>query len=202
MHCKGRGPDTTIGKHIGVSILLAKLAVIYGEGDFMHKLSLFLACAAAIALPLRAQDVCKDAVLKQLKTSRDFTLKVADAMPEADYGYKLTPAQMSFADQMVHLSQGLTYFLSAFTGEKPNPPKPASKNKPDVITFARSAFDQAISKVSELTPEQISKGYSGDGHSMSGAQMLIAMLEHTAHHRASAEMYLRAKGIKPPDYMD
>jgi uncharacterized damage-inducible protein DinB len=168
----------------------------------MHKLLLFLACAAAIAIPLRAQDVCKAAILKQLKTSRDFTLKVADAMPETDYAYKLTPAQMSFADQIVHLSQGLTYFLSAFKGEKPNPPKPASKNKSDVIAFARSAFDQAISTVSALTPEQISKEYSGDGSSMSGAGLLIAMLEHSAHHRASAEMYLRAKGVKPPDYMD
>ena len=167
----------------------------------MHKISLYLACAAAFgAIPLHAQDVCKDAVLKQLKNSRDFTLKVAEAMPDADYAYKLTPAQMSFADQIVHLSQGLTYFLSAFTGEKPNPPKPASKNKSDVIAFARSAFDQAISKVSELTPEQISKQYSGEGKSMSGAGLLIALLEHNAHHRASAEMYLRVKGITPPEY--
>ena len=168
----------------------------------MQKTSLFLACAAALALPLYAQDVCKDAILAQLKNSRDFTLKVADAMPDADYGYKLTPAQMSFAEQIVHLSQGLTYFVSGLKGEKPNPPKPASKNKSDVIAFAQTAFDQAISTVSELTPQQISKEYKAGGHSMSGAQVLIAMLEHTAHHRASAEMYLRAKGIKPPDYMD
>jgi len=168
----------------------------------MHKTSLFLACAAAFALQLNAQDVCKDAILKQLKNSRDFTLKVADAMPDTDYGYKLTPAQMSFGEQMIHLSQGLTYFLSAFKGEKPNPPKPASKNKSDVVAFVRTAFDQAISTVSELTPTQIAKDYDGGGKSMSGAGLLIAMLEHNAHHRASAEMYLRAKGLKPPDYMD
>jgi uncharacterized damage-inducible protein DinB len=164
----------------------------------VHKLSFLLAFAAAIALPLRAQDVCKDAIVKQLKNSRDFTLKVADAMPDASYSYKLTPEQMSFAEQMVHLSQGLTYFLSAFKGEKPNPPKPASTNKSDVVSFIRTSFDNAISTVSALTPGQLVKDYRG----MSGAQLLIAMLEHNAHHRASAEMYLRAKGIKPPDYMD
>jgi len=37
---------------------------------------------------------------------------------------------------------------------------------------------------------------------MSGYGLLIALLEHNAHHRASAEMYLRAKGITPPEYMD
>lgn len=164
----------------------------------MHKLSLFLAFAAAIALPVWAQDACKDAIVKQLKNSRDFTLKVADAMPDASYSYKLTPEQMSFAEQMVHVSQGMTYFLSAFKGEKPNPAKPPSMNKADVVSFVQSSFDQAITTVSALTPEQLSKDYK----SMTGAGLLIAMLEHNAHHRASAEMYLRAKGIKPPAYMD
>jgi uncharacterized damage-inducible protein DinB len=168
----------------------------------MHKLSLFLAFAAAAALPLRAQDACKAAIVKQLKTSRDFTLKVAETMPDADYAFKLTPPQMSFAEQLVHLSQGLTYFLSPFKGEKPNPPKPASMNKTDVVAFVRSSFDHAIEMVDTITPEQLSKEYKGGGSSSTGVGLLIAMLEHTAHHRASAEMYMRAKGITPPAYMD
>jgi uncharacterized damage-inducible protein DinB len=164
----------------------------------MYKLSLLLAAAALAVLPLRAQDACKDAAVKRLKISRDFSLKVADAMPAADYNFKLTPAQMSFGEQMVHMTQGLAYFLSAFKGEKPNPGKPASMSKTDIIAFMHSGFDSAISYVESLTPQQISKEYKDD----SGASMLMAMLEHTAHHRASAEMYLRAKGITPPQYMD
>jgi uncharacterized damage-inducible protein DinB len=164
----------------------------------MHKLSLFLALTAAAALPIHSQEVCKAAFEKQLKNSRDFTLKVAEAMPDADYSFKLTPAQMSFAEQMVHLSRSLTYFLSPFKGEKPNPPKPASMNKSDVVAFMRSQFDQAVATVSGLTADQLSKTYKDN----SGYGLLIAMLEHNAHHRASAEMYLRAKGITPPQYMD
>jgi len=30
--------------------------------------------------------------------------------------------------------------------------------------------------------------------------MIVNMFVHTAHHRAQCEVYLRAKGIKPPDY--
>lgn len=168
----------------------------------MYKLSLLFAAAALAVLPLRAQDVCKDAVVKRLKVSRDFSLKVADAMPAADYSFKLTAAQMSFGEQMVHMTQGLAYFLSAFKGEKPNPPKPASTSKADIIAFMHSGFDSAISYVESLTPEQISKEYKGMGSSATGADMLMAMLEHTAHHRASAEMYLRAKGVTPPQYME
>jgi hypothetical protein len=31
-------------------------------------------------------------------------------------------------------------------------------------------------------------------------ELLLAMLDHCTHHRASAEMYLRAKGITPTEY--
>jgi uncharacterized damage-inducible protein DinB len=35
---------------------------------------------------------------------------------------------------------------------------------------------------------------------MTGSDMLLGVLDHTTHHRASAEMYLRAKGITPVEY--
>ncbi len=155
---------------------------------------------AATTTPAFAQIDVKAVVLKHLKTSRDFTLKVADQMPESTYDFKLTPPQMSFAEQMVHLSQALGEFLSPVSGEKPNPGRPPSMGKKDVIAFVGKSFDGAIEKVSKLTPAQISKTYVGEGGAMSGLEMLLGMLDHTTHHRASAEMYLRAKGITPAEY--
>src|SRR5438270_4226068 len=94
--------------------------------------------ASLIAIPAFSQNCdLKTAVLNHLKTSRDFTVKVAEAMPENDYDFKLTPPQMSFAQQMVHLASGLDYFLAAFSGQKPNPPKPPSLHKSDVIGFIK-----------------------------------------------------------------
>ena len=147
-----------------------------------------------------AQSDVKANILKHLKTSRDFTLKVAEQMPEADYGFKLTPPQMSFGEQMVHLAQGHEYFLSGIFGEKPNPGKPASSSKTDIIAFVKKSFDSSIEKVAKLTSEQISKTYKSDEGSMTGLELLMGVLDHTTHHRASAEMYLRAKGITPAEY--
>lgn len=155
---------------------------------------------AASATPALAQVDVKAVVLKHLQTSRDFTLKVADQMPEASYDFKLTPPQMSFAEQMVHLSQELGGFLSQLTGEKSNPGKPASMSKKDVIAFVRKSFDDAIAKVSALTPSQIGKTYTTPYGPRTSLDMLMGMLDHTTHHRASAEMYLRAKGITPAEY--
>lgn len=159
-----------------------------------------LSVLAALAIPASGQTTFQSDVVKHLTTSRDFTLKVADAMPAADYGFKLTPPQMSFAGQMIHLSQGLTYFLSTFSGQKPNPGKPKSDSKEDVMAFIRQSFDDAISTVSKLTPEQLAKTYKSEEGTESGVGLLLGMLDHTTHHRASAEMYLRAKGITPPEY--
>jgi uncharacterized damage-inducible protein DinB len=161
---------------------------------------LTIALMAALATPAFAQSDVQGAVLKHLKTSRDFTLKVADQMPEATYNFKLTPPQMSFGEQMVHLSQAQDEYLSAFAGQAPNPGKPTSMSKKDVMAFVRKSFDSSIEKVSKLTPAQLSKTYTTGEGTMSGLDLLLALLDHTTHHRASAEMYLRAKGITPTEY--
>jgi uncharacterized damage-inducible protein DinB len=166
----------------------------------MARFSGLITVIAALGAPLLAQSDVKGTVLKHLKTSRDFTLKVADQMPESDYGFKLTPAQMSFGEQMVHLAQGHEYFLSPFSGEKASPGKPATMSKSDVMAFVRKSFDASIEKVSKLTPDQLSKSYKSDEGTMSGLELLMGLLDHTTHHRASAEMYLRAKGITPTEY--
>ena len=159
-----------------------------------------ITCVALAGVPVFAQVDVKAAVVKHLKTSRDFTLKVADQMPDADYGFKLTPPQMSFGEQITHLAQDQAEFLAPFSNEKPNPGKPASMNKKDVMTYVRQTFDASIDKVSKLTPAQISKTYDSGEGSMTGLELLMFMLDHTTHHRASAEMYLRAKGITPAEY--
>ena len=135
-----------------------------------------------------------------LKTSRDFTLKVAEQMPEADYGFKLTPPQMSFAEQITHLAVEQAGILAPLSAGSSNPGKPTSMKKKDVLAYVRQAFDSSIDKVSKLTPAQLSKSYNTEGGSMSGRELVMYLLDHTTHHRASAEMYLRAKGITPAEY--
>jgi len=173
------------------------------EGGSMRvrTLVVVVTCVSAVLFttPAHAQDLTATLV-KHLTTSRDFTLKVADQMPEADYGFKLTPPQMSFAEQMVHLAQEQAGLLSPFSGAAPTESKPASMSKKDVMAFVRQSYDQSIAVVSKLTPAQISRTYQSFEGSMTGLELLMFVLDHSTHHRASAEMYLRAKGITPTEY--
>jgi uncharacterized damage-inducible protein DinB len=166
--------------------------------QIIRRFSLFFLAAAA--LPAFAQTDVKATFVKHLKISRDFTLKVANQMPEDSYNFKLTPPQMSFGEQMVHLSQAVGSFVATIQGQKPSFGKPASMSKKDIVAFMQKSFDAAIDGVSKMTSEQLAKTYNtGDG-SMTGLEVLMFMLDHTTHHRASAEMYLRAKGITPTEY--
>jgi uncharacterized damage-inducible protein DinB len=163
-------------------------------------LTVACACLLLASRPAQAQFDIKAIVVKHLTTSRDFTLKVAEQMPEADYGFKLTPPQMSFGEQMAHLASDQAGLLAPFSSGKPQPSKPASTSKKDVIAFVRQSYDQSIALVSKLTPAQIEKSYPGFGSPMTGLELLMFVLDHSTHHRASAEMYLRAKGIAPAEY--
>jgi uncharacterized damage-inducible protein DinB len=166
----------------------------------LRKSRLITLLLAAATIPAFAQTDVKAIFLKHLKISRDFTLKVANQMPESTYDFKLTPPQMSFAGQMVHLALSLSVFVSPFSGQEPKPAQPASMSKKDVVAFVSKSFDDAIAQVSKLTPEQISKTYKSEEGTLTGMELLMGMLDHNTHHRASAEMYLRAKGITPAEY--
>ena len=134
----------------------------------------------------RADDL-KAIVVKHLTVSRDFTLKVADQMPEADYAFKLTPPQMSFAEQMAHLASDQVALLAPFTNQKPTPSKPASMSKKDVMAYVRQTYDAVdCPRVEADAGADRAESYPGFGQPMTGLELLMFVLDHstiTAHRR-------------------
>ncbi|MFL6447291.1 MAG: DinB family protein [Bryobacteraceae bacterium] len=171
----------------------------------MLRTALALLLTATVFGPAFGQELSstgdlKSMVLKHLKTSEEFTLKVAEAMPESDYDFKLTPDQMTFGGQITHLTQAVLHYLAPLSTEKPAASKPVSAKKADVIAFVKTSFDAAEADVSKLTIDDMSKSYKMGNRPMSGMELILGMFVHTAHHRSAAEMYLRAKGVTPPPY--
>ena len=67
------------------------------------------------------------------------------------------------------------------------------------ITYNTAAF--TINKaVASVTLEQLDKIVGPPARNMTGYEWLWSYFTHTAHHRGQLEVYLRLKGIKPPDY--
>jgi len=169
----------------------------------MRSLMIVTVCAV-FALSAFAADAPKpahsDMFLSHWKTAGDYTVAIAEQMPAESYGFKPVPEEMSFAEQLVHIVQANTYFLSTLTGDKSPLEKPASLDKDTVVKFVRASFDWSNAEVAKLTEEEIQKSYTIEGQSMSGHEMLMLAWNHTTHHRGQLIVYLRLKGIKPADY--
>jgi uncharacterized damage-inducible protein DinB len=166
----------------------------------MKKFYLF-ACAALLAAPMFAEDnPLLSTLAAHWKTSKEFTLAVADQMPAESYNFKPNPEQMSFGEQMSHIAGANAYFFSLMTTGKPRMDKPANMEKATVMKTLADSFDYCAKILPTLTPEQLHKIYDTPDGKLSGFEIVLFSLEHTTHHRGQTEVYLRVKGIKPADY--
>jgi len=165
----------------------------------MKKLIAILVLAAGVSV-LLADDNFVPLMAKHVKTSGEFTVAVAEQMPDADYGYKLTPPQMSFAEQVAHIADSNSYFCATLAGDKAGATKPASMGKADVIAFLKKSNAYCQQVVSKATVAQLAKSYKAEGGQMTGTELILILLDHSTHHRAQLEMYLRSKGITPTQY--
>jgi uncharacterized damage-inducible protein DinB len=143
-----------------------------------------------LALPSLAGEDIVSKLLEHWKTSKAYTIAIAQQMPEADYGFRPNPDEMTFKEQLMHIAGMNDYFMSKITGVKAPLAKPATLDKASVIRALSDSFDSAIKTIGSLTPEQAEKNI----------ETLLLAMDHTTHHRGQCVVYLRARGIKPADY--
>jgi uncharacterized damage-inducible protein DinB len=163
----------------------------------------------ALSLPALAQTTLHDSMVKHWKTTEDFTLAVAQAMPADSYGFKPVPAELSFGQLMVQIAAANVGACSMASGmtAPPTPEKLAAALKDEKVDvdkdaaskFLTETFDFCNKAVAAMTPEKMD-AVVGRNRKMTGFEWLWAYFTHTAHHRGQAEVYLRVKGITPPTY--
>jgi uncharacterized damage-inducible protein DinB len=159
------------------------------------------AAAAATVGVASAADKEIEIFVDHWKKSKDLTLKVAEAMPAENYDYKPFPDARAFGGELQHLGQAEGYYLGMLGKSKaPAAPK-GDTSKAATVKYLTENFDWAIGVVGQLTAADITKSFNpGRGPSMTGLDILYQAMIHTAHTRGYGEMYLRNKGIKPPEY--
>ena len=170
-----------------------------------------LVMTLVLALPALAQTTVKDALVKHWKTSGEFTLAVADAMPAESYNFRPNPEEMSYGQLMAHIAGvNLNACANASGLARPGlPPKIAewSKDtqkveieKETAVVFLKDSFEFCNQAVAAMTPERMDSVQGPPARNLTGFEWLWGYFTHTAHHRGQAEVYLRVKGIKPPAY--
>ena len=144
----------------------------------------------------------RDGFLKHWKVTRDYTLAFADALPAEDYGFKMTPAQRSYAEQLLHIGQANAAYMTAF-GVKPPPARAAGEAKAAVRAYLVATFDYVTDVLMAISEKDLLRRdlqFSSRLKPHSGTDLFMRAYMHTAHHRGQLVGYLRLKGIVPPTW--
>jgi uncharacterized damage-inducible protein DinB len=137
---------------------------------------------------------------KHFEALRKLSIAVAQAMPAKEYGFRPHPESMDFGALISHIATTNYQFCAGLKDSNP-PALPTPTEKEALVKFLAESFEYCGAVIPKLTEEQLSKAHdSPDGH-LPGREILLAMYVYVAHHRGQAEIYLRDKGIKPPNYM-
>src|SRR6202046_2913960 len=114
-----------------------------------------LLAVAIFTVPAHAQDAMKKAAVKPADSPSQAVLAswndigrkliaMAEDFPEDKYDFKPTPAQRSFAAQLLHAAGANYYFINTVRGDKSkvdeNPSRDKYKSKADVVAFVKKSF--------------------------------------------------------------
>lgn len=158
--------------------------------------------------PVQAQqdNFLKD-FLERWETSRQYTLALAEAMPESIYEFKPTPEEMTFAQQLMHIALVIDWHGFSKTNGQEYPPrredfKVQGKTKNEIIQILNREFERTTKLVKEFNPARLEETGTYNKFTRTRRQFLMLMADHVTHHRAQMVVYLRLKGIVPPKYAE
>jgi uncharacterized damage-inducible protein DinB len=142
----------------------------------------------------------KGDVLKDWTGLKETVVKLANAMPEDKYGYKSTPAQRDFAQQVMHIAQ-VNDMLLQLVGGKTAAPTVDSKatRKADVVKAMADSFDYGTALINEQTDqsmlETVQARFLGPS---TRARVFYFLVGHTWDIYGQMAVYLRLNGGVPP----
>ena len=160
---------------------------------------LAISCLAATAV---AQEVPVSDALRSIEKRAETNLvAAAEEMPAGKYGYKPTPAQMSFGDVIAHLSGG-NYFLCSSIAGTNAPERPELKGgapKEKLVGALKESFQFCESALAKVNDSGLSRKvpFFGD-REVTRAEMMFAAAEDWADHYSQLANYLRLNKLLPP----
>jgi len=173
------------------------LAVLLGASFLLSRTA---SKAAAPPAPSPSQ-----VVLSQWNEIGRKLVAMAEDFPEDKYDFKPTPAQRTFAEQMLHASASMYYFTDTAQGQKPrypdDPKRDGLKTKAEIVTFVRKCVEDGAavikSKGDKGMAEWITEPESKQQVQIS--DLAYSLTEHSGEHYGQLVVYYRLSGLVPPE---
>lgn len=134
------------------------------------------------------------------KTIRDYFVRAAEKMPEADYSFKPSPDVRTFGQQVAHVADDQYNLCSPVKGEVRKGAYRQIENslskKSDLVEALKAAFAYCDGAYNALTDATGVEMVQGQNRTRFG--MLNWNLWHTWEHYGNIVVYLRMEGLVPP----
>ena len=173
----------------------------------MRKQMLILALMLLAVAGTKAQlaDSIKASYIKDWERAKAYTKEYLDAMPKDKYSFRAQDSIRTFAQQMLHLSQGIVGFIANGTGAQrisfgQNLEQRATAQSPDsVLYFITTSYDYAIENIRNMDVSKLTETAGRGNFMFPRFVWLNKAFEHQTHHRGQTTIYIRLVGIKPPN---
>jgi uncharacterized damage-inducible protein DinB len=130
---------------------------------------------------------------------------MAEDFPEDKYDFKPTPAERSFAEQLLHAANSNYFFVNPARGQKPpaeeDPKRDQFKSKAEIVAFVKKAYADGAAVIKE-------KGDKGmndllvdpfENQQVRVIDMAYGLIEHSGEHYGQLAVYYRVAGLVPPE---
>ena len=141
-----------------------------------------------------------DAVRASVGRAEANFVGAAEDMPAGKYGFKPTPAQMSFGEVIAHMAGGNDALCSSLGGvaAPKRPALPAGASKEQLVARLRGTFEFCDSALAGLDDAGLGERVPYFGEQSSRGAVVLAAVEEWAGHYSQIAVYLRLNGLQPP----
>jgi len=171
--------------------------------------------ASVFAFPAHAQDAMKkEAAVKpadpELKVVLDSwneighkLVAMAEDFPEDKYDFKPTPAQRSFAEQLLHAAGASYYFTNPVMGQKPpageDPKRENYKTKADIVAFVKKSVADGAAALQSKGEKGLMQTVPYAHQEVRALDIAYGLIEHSGEHYGQLVVYYRLAGLVPPE---
>jgi len=182
----------------------------------MLVLATALLATAILPLPVQAQDAMKKDAVKPADSPSQAVLEawndigrkliaMAEDFPEDKYDFKPTPAQRTFAGQLLHAAHANYFFTNPALGQKPpaeeDPKREEYKTRADVAAYVKKSFADGAAVIkakgdkgmSDLIVDPFAQ------QQVRVSDMAYGLIEHSGELYGQLAVYYRVSGLVPPE---
>jgi uncharacterized damage-inducible protein DinB len=132
-------------------------------------------------------------------------IAMAEDFPEDKYDFKTTPAQRSFAEQLLHAAGANYFFTNLALGQKPpaeeDPKRDQYKTKADVVAFVKKSFSDGAAAIKAKGDKGMNDLFTDpdSNQQVRVSDAAYGFIEHSGEHYGQLVVYYRMAGMVPPE---